>query len=242
MAAVRLSQTTLIDDADLISYWSLNNGSLTDSKSGYNLTAVGTPTKRTDAFGVADGAASLNGSTQYFYVASASCANLKHAGSFTWLGWFYADGLLSKYTGYICKDSGDGFRNHLMVPNDNSVMIFSTHDVTETTSSPTAPSTGAWYLLVGRYNAATNKKAIFFNKTKFEADVTGTSGLASENADFSIGASMYPDPTAFTFDGGVCDVAAFNRALTDAEIDGIVDGTLVGSGRNPSRRRLLDIG
>jgi hypothetical protein len=223
-----LAETYLINDAYLVSAWTLNNGSLTDSKSGYNLTAVATPGTRTDAFGVANGAADLNGSSQYFYVANANCPNLKHAGSFTWLGWFYADSLLSKYTGYMGKTSGDGFRNHLMAASDNSVMIFSLHDVTENYSTATPPLTGQWYLLVARFNAATNKKAIFFNKTKFEVDSTGTSGLSAEDADFSIGSVRYANPAPFIFDGGVCDVAAFNRALTDDEINGLVDGTLPG--------------
>ncbi|NTU73632.1 LamG domain-containing protein [Candidatus Roizmanbacteria bacterium] len=203
-----LQYSSLISDANLISYWRLN-GDFVDSKSGYDLTpGAGVPTDITGKFAGGKGFASA--SSQYASIANASCPNLEISGSQTWICWAKPATALA-WQWLMCKANG---QRGLGMTGDTGKYRFRVNGLSTTNdiSSDVAVSTGSWVFLAGIYDSANSKIKIWVNTTKKEATAGGTA--TDQDGDFYLGSRTGGDYLNADLD----DCYVFNRALTDAEI------------------------
>lgn len=87
-------------------------------------------------------------------------------------------------------------------------------------------TTGRWYHVVGRIDAATGEQALFINGTKQNQTYTATSTvLFTDTTPLDIGGSSNGD----YLNGNVDDLFVFNRALSDSEIASIYNAGFDGS-------------
>lgn len=212
MAAVELGSTPLFSDANLQGYWKLEANGNDSGPNGYNLSGVNTPTFVTGKFG--NGTDLESGSTQYFEIADASCANLEISGSQTWGAWVKPE-TETGLKGILCK----GNSKRLWV--NNSVYTFDLSGLTTNSAvtSSVSPVSGSWDFVVGVYDSANSKLKIFVNGTKTE--VTSSGSATDTNSLFHIGNQVAHN---IPYDGIVDDAFVFNRALTDSEVSNLYTG------------------
>lgn len=89
-------------------------------------------------------------------------------------------------------------------------------------------TTGTWYHVVGRINAATNEMALFINGVKQNQTYSPSSNTAisTDTAPLEVGASL---SSGDFLNGNLEDIFVFNRALSDTEIASIYNSGFDGS-------------
>jgi hypothetical protein len=224
MAAKALSNTPLISDPNLQGYWKLED--LTDSgPNGYNASPVNTPTYEAGKF---NNAIKLVGaSLQYGVIEDASCPKLEIAGSQTWGCWVKPASFPANQADFMSKCNAAASGYVVFVTNAVQTVGFYLLGLSPYGGTSTSTlTTGVWSFVVGRYNASTNTIDIFVDNVKTTVSSTVTGAHNDTNARFMIGSQADFLANTAPFDGDIDDAWVFDRALTDAEIDGLYNGTL----------------
>ncbi|KAF0217901.1 MAG: fibronectin I domain-containing [Geobacteraceae bacterium] len=214
-----------------------NTGTLTFMQSGTGIVSGG-------KFGNGLG---LDGANDHVRVNDTTGSSLDITGSLTIETWYqYAPS--SEWARIFCKpttgnaqpwilygllldNSFGAQRPYLVISNSNTW----TPPASISTGSPMGPflTEGNWYHLVGRYDAAASKAAIFVNGVKYEQDIPPVT-IAVSNEILGVGASG-----AFgAYTNGVLDeVRLYNRALPDQEIKNrynmVASGITLGAAESP---------
>lgn len=216
--------TALMTDANLQGYWRLESDGTDSSANGYNLTTSAAPDYAAGVFG--NGADFELGNLDYLSIANASCANLEITGSKTWSCWVkFESHTAGSYFMAKC-DTGTttivGFRYNTSAGlgfigaglggggNENNTGVH--------------PVDGTWYHLVARHNTADTTLAVFVNNVKYSVTATGTT--SDTNGDFALGRLGANTTSSYYFDGMIDDAAVWNRALSDAEIGYLYNGSI----------------
>jgi hypothetical protein len=81
------------------------------------------------------------------------------------------------------------------------------------------------YRVVGRYDSGAGTIAVFIDKTKTSQSCSGT--RSTNTVPFALGCDFQGggDTATFFADGILDDVAYFNRAISDGDLDALYDGT-----------------
>jgi hypothetical protein len=203
----------LKDDANLQGYWKLEDN--TDSSSnGYDLTENGTPTYTAGKF---SNAAELDGSTDYFTIADASCANLEIASSQTWSAWVNYDANPTGGSFNIMSKRDAGAIKQILVLDGGKIRTRFDGLSTAVIDSDIALEPNVWFHVAFVFNDTANTRQIWINGVKKEStSITGT--MTDTNGIFNIGIGA---GSGDEFDGQIDDVAVWDRALTDVEILGL---------------------
>lgn len=219
MAAVALENTSLINDANLQGYWKLESDGSDSSSNNYDLTGYGSPTHTSGIFGNAvDLEAS---SSQFYHIPDASCPNLEISGSQTWTAWIKAESVGDMRVAFKRSASG-GNRGLYLDSSDNSVNFSAVGLSTNSNvDSGVVPGVGEWVFVAGVYDSANSKLKVWVNGAKTEVTASGT--MTDADGDFAIGRNG--STNSLFFDGLVDDVAIFDRALTDVEIQNLYHGS-----------------
>ena len=214
-----LATTALFSDANLQGYWKL--GDVNDSSpNAYHLTNNGVATFEAGKY---DNAVKLvAASSQYLSRAQASIANLRIAGSQSWVCWVNQT-TISSYQKAMSMSNGDGSISTgiLTSADSGNVVYFDMPGLTTNTqvnSGAIGLTTGAWYHLAGVYNSETTTLKIYVNAVEGGSVTASGSKTDITSGGFAIGARG--DAGAF-LNGLVDDAAIFNRALTVAEIESL---------------------
>ncbi len=199
--------------------WRLSNQVYTDgSGNGYTLTFAGTPAAATGHAGDANGAANLNGSSKYLYIADASAANLDITGNLSISAWIYLNavgGGLYHMIAAKLSTSGNYSYDFHVDPNGNLKARLSSNGTALTSViATTVLTTGTWYHVAVVYDGTDIR--LYLNGSLDCTPVSYSSGIYNSTADFCIGIAS--DKTSHTINGVVDDVAVWNRALTTSEI------------------------
>ena len=223
MARQAIYQTSLLGDSNLQGYWKAESNVNDSGPNGYNLTASGSPTYVTGAFGT--GINLVRASSQYANITEAAAPNLDITSDLTCYAWIKGatfpgvNSVLAKFsnanTGYILYvDSAAKLNFTCSGLNTNTTVIHTT-----------VMSTGVWYQVVGTYNSTTQKLSAYVNGV--EVQVTASGSTTNNAVFFGLGASAQGagDTAANYFDGGIDEAAVFNRALTATEIASLYDGS-----------------
>jgi len=222
MAAVPISETTFIDDANLQGYWGQESNGGDSGPNGYTLTETGSPIHSAGKFG--NGVTFVQAS-KYQSIADASCPNLEMSGSFTVSVWAKPTNTAGSWaTGYmLSKRLFTPDRGYYLALSGGVNPIFYAAGLTTNVQvvSTGAVANGNWYHIVGVYDSVNTKLKIFLDSVKTE--VTASGAITDSNSIFYIG--LNSNNTAEGFDGEIDDVAVFNRALTDAEVLSIYNGS-----------------
>jgi len=209
-----INTNRFLNDANLQGYWRLNGNANDTSSNGYNLTNNNSVTYTTGKF---SDAGSFNGTDQYLSILDASAPNLEITQDQTWSCWIYPD-VMPQNGKRIMGKRLNGKKSILFssaAPRYELAGLSTNENVTSTISL----TAGNWYHIVGVYDSTNTKLKIFVNGIKTE--VTASGSATDTNDIFSIGAE---GSNGQYFDGLIDDVAIFNRALTDAEIQEIYQG------------------
>lgn len=221
----QLSQTALFSDSSLKGYWPMNGDFTDSSSSGYNLTAVNSPTFVTGKYGQAGHFVAA--SSQYANIASASCPNLEISGSQTWTCWIKPNSL-ANYEVPMGKGGPNVAQRNLQF-GDNSQGLFFTQTGLSTTPqiayNPYTFSTSDFTHIAGVYDSSASKVRLYINGSKVN-EATASGSTSSAGYKFSIGQAG--EWGAFYMDGAIDDAAIFNRALTDSEILLLFNPAIVG--------------
>ncbi len=222
----QLSDTYLFNDANLISYWKLED--VNDSKGSNNLTNNGTVTFPAGKFG---NSALLNGSSKYLSIADASQTGLDLAGDFAMSVWIKLNTQPGSGLAYqiITKDDVNQRQyafTYLDVGGVKRIAIFihaSNAVYDEVYIAQTLP-VGVWThicLTCDISNSASSEFVFYINGVKIGNGTVATDGsvtaIQNTTAQFEIGRRIYSGFNQY-LDGSVDDIAIFSRILTDQEV------------------------
>jgi len=221
---------------DQISYWKLDGGGVSvasDSADSNHGTLVNGPVWTT---GKVSGALSFDGVDDYVEVADA--ANLDIASAITLEAWIKPD-TMSGYETIVSKYYLQGY--YLRVHESGEIHF--TPGVEEIVTSPGLIQSGSWYHVVGTYDGTTIK--LYLNGVLIGSK--STAGPVRQN-DYPLRIGDFPGG-GLSFNGLIDEVAVYNRALLDSEVqkhyqnglsgngyrygDGFMDGVEVYMGTDP---------
>ncbi|MFA4881115.1 MAG: LamG domain-containing protein [Candidatus Doudnabacteria bacterium] len=200
----------------LVGYWKMDEASgnpVDSSGNGSTLTNTGTATFASGKFG---NTASLNGSSQYFYVADNAILSL--TGDVVLSAWIYADSItgshdiVGKWDGanesYLLSLEGDELRMWA-----DSVLNYKTTDAANLAIS-------TWYFVTGVYDASEGKVRLYVNGTEQAGTITGTipTSIGDTGDRLQIGAEDSTGGAANYFDGYIDDVKIYNKARSAEQI------------------------
>jgi hypothetical protein len=200
--------------------WQFNNNANDSSGNGNNGTLVGSPSFTTGQNSAANGAVSLNGSSQY--VNFGSVGNFT-SGSFTISTWVNAASLSGD--GPVILGNGvyhvSGYYLQVLV---GGQVLFGCETSTEyiTSTASGVVSTGSWYNIVVVCTIG-GQAQIYINGVASATTQQTIVGVTSASTSFLVGAYDSASPTDY-FDGYVDETAIWASALTSTQVGNIYSG------------------
>lgn len=224
MAAIELNASSLINDPHLKVYYRFENNLNDTSASGYTLSNSNSNDTASGKFG--HGRSFLRSSSQYAFLTSYPNINL--LGVQTWGMWVNPTAINVQYfAAGIRGASGGDFRGFFFngAGGGAQVIEFDIDGLTtnQSVASSNAYNASAFNFLVGRYDGS--QISIFLNGTWTKNTASGSGNAITSN--FSIG--RLGDQGVNYMDGVIDDFWIFDRALTDAEVKYLYDGTPISS-------------
>lgn len=219
MAIELNSYPSLLNDANLVSYWRLE-GNSNDSKGSNN----GTDTNITygASYGKFGQGASLNGSSSKIVIMS----NIGIAfGGITLGGWFNLAAQPSSGSSVTIVKHGSGAPYNI-VYDVSYVNTGGTYSVAinrtksgvgvETASANLAGSLSGYNLLIGTFDGSNIN--IYLNGTLLDSTAISGYGTSAEINEVSLGCADFNGTTYNRINGSIDDAFIFSRALTETEI------------------------
>jgi len=224
-------------ESGLVGWWNFNSFAIDSSGYGNNLTAIGSPLYYP---GIVGGAASLNGTSQYFQIPSASI--WKPTNSITLTGWWWATNttgwdkiIVCDYrangtwtTPYSAWDISISQGTSQGAPVNNSrqpgFVVATTGGVLHYICSTNVFSTNQWHFVAGTYDG-TNLN-LYIDGKSVAAPVTVTGPIdygTGTNASIGRDSQYVSSPTEY-LNGMIDDVRVYNRALAASEIQQLYNG------------------
>ncbi len=206
----------------LVGYWKFDEPSTAStyedsSGNGNTGTTYGNASTTAGRFG---SAGVFDGSGDYVDVGSSSALQL--TGSATWAAWVNAAALVSgqKYT-IVGKDGSsadtgwqmrrgdaDAFRMRIAVVADSDIGR----------DSATIPVTGAWYHVVGVYDAAAQTLDIYVNGVLDNGALDGPVPASQRNSGQNVNIGKKSSADNYYWNGQIDEVRIYNRALSADEV------------------------
>lgn len=160
----------------------------------------------------------VSASSQRASIADASCPNLEMTGSQTYMAWI--KGTTFETTGnkinWIMGKSPVGLAAYRLIDVFNTNPRIQISGLSASVIANASLSTGRWYHVAFRYDATAGTLAVFINGI-LDKSVSVTGTPTDTNGDFAIGWGGAGSSTDY-FNGQIDDVAVYNTALTDSEI------------------------
>jgi hypothetical protein len=201
----------------LVGYWKFNNDATDSSASGYNLTAVNTPTYTANGNYWKDEyrADLASASSQYFRIDNASTPNLKGLTALTWSCWLKVTADAQMYFIDFGYYESKGFQCRI---NGGSIDWYINGTVQTTANAYTV---GKWEHWVGTYDGATS--TLYKDGNLVQSSAKSTNPTDPTTKGFSVGAYDHTSPGLY-YNGAVKDVAIWNVALTPLQIKSLALG------------------
>ena len=222
-----LSQTSFINDANLLAYWTLD-GNANDYKNVYNGTSNNVVYGGDYAkFGQG---ASFNGTSGYI-----TYGDVLDMGTSDWTAsfWMKINGLGSGITSPFSKSSARAYAGRWGFYFDTAdskfgiVLEGTSSNVYNARYSYSSLNDGNWHFITGTFNRSGNAYLYIDGVQVTGTTISGANGQNLNSTDpLYIGAYGNSTGTApsYFFNGYVDDVAVFNRALTAAEVSNLYAG------------------
>jgi len=204
-----------------------------------------------DSFGDNDGAVinavwtagQIGGALEFDGTAHVNCGNdssLDMNDAMTICTWVNPDDVVGGTRRIISRgyynSSSDAGSIALFYNNDPGEFIYRIRH-NQNTKTITAPgSPGVWQHIAATYDSGTME--LYINGQYYGPATSAFLQTAVSEYDFLIGAIEEPSPPDISFDGKIDDVAFFNRALTEEEIQQIYQDGLAGLGLEIDYRQL----
>lgn len=206
----------------LVGYWKFNNDATDSSGSGYNLTAINTPTYAVDDYWKSGeySAGLASASTQKYEIADASCPNLSVTTAFT-IHMLVKNTAVGAQYDYVIKDEGAGKRAYWFAKTAANVLFARlSSDGTAYTdfTGVTALSAGKWHFVSLTYDGDTVRIYLDGN---LDLSTAYTSGVYNNAEKFSVGTNA---ASANYMNGRIKDLAVWNVALTPLQIKSLALG------------------
>lgn len=221
---IQLADTPLFSDANLVSYWKLED--LNDSKGSNNLTNNGSTVFAAGKFN--NGIDLERGSSQYLSIADASQTGLDITGDFSICAWVKLESAPASGETYsiVAKDDYSNAANrqyYLKYENNTGTYSFTVMASDGTASFATKNYTmtaGTFYQVAVSVNLTTDIVEFFINGVSIGTAAFDTTVTAIQNtsSSFKIGGNQNGGSFTDFFDGVIDDVAIFSKALTAAEV------------------------
>jgi Concanavalin A-like lectin/glucanases superfamily/Bacterial Ig domain len=222
-ANISVTVSNTVAAAGPVAAYSFNQGSGTTAAdiSGNGLTGTLAGATWTTSGHHGD-ALSFNGTTSY--VDLGNPALLNGTGSMTWAAWVYATGNPPDDGQIIAKaDGSSGWQ--LKTSPDTGPETFGVKVSGSTTSaqrySKTVRALNQWYHVTGVYNATTRTLDIYVNGVLDDGVLLGT--IPSSQAVANLNVNIARRSGGFYFKGVIDDVRIYNRALSQTEIQAIMN-------------------
>ena len=200
----------------LVGQWKLANGTWTDiSGNSLTLTATGSaPTQTAGHTGTANAAANfVRASTQYLYHASTS--GLQITDNITMSAWVK---LASENTEYVISKGDSSHYGYALIVDTTRIprawIATSNGTSIQDQSATTALTLGTWYHIAATYDGSNLR--VYVNGVNEGTHAYSGSFYNASSANFVIGGKSAA--TEYPFDGGIDDVALWNRTLSGSEI------------------------
>jgi len=225
-----LSETKFINDANLVSYWKLED--VSDSKGANTLTNNGTVVF--DAAKFSNGA-NLGTSNSTKSLLISTNASLEITGNITISAWIKASSAptFSTICGKFLDSTHKGY--WLTFNGGKCGMYISTTGSNQTGEALSSTlSNDVWYYVTGTYDGSNIK--IYING-KLENSIAQTGSIYSSTGDLAIG--KLGSLSADYFSGSIDDTAIFSRALSASEVNELYQGMTLGEYLPNANTKLL---
>jgi len=224
MAAIELNATPLLTDANLQGYWRLESNYTDTSSNGYTLTASGSPSDVTGKFG---NGKSFDGTT-YASIAQASSTDLPRAiqADATFSFWIYPNATPNVQYGILGYDntSTDFYCFHWSGTSQKiSFTVNAGGQPNRGVTTTTALSASTWYHIVGVNDNTNTDLKLWVNGVKEGEDTSASLAAGTNTSPFYV--AKIPGVNATGTNAIFDDVAVFDRALTDTEVQNLYNGT-----------------
>lgn len=239
-AATEFFSDTLINDANLQAYWRLEaNGTSTVGIIG-NLTVNNSPSFVAGLFN--NGVDLEKGSSQTLSVAHD--LNADGGSDFTYACWAKTENNDTATQVILYYDfGGDKADGYIYInPGANTAEFDYTNNADHAINVAHDPTTTDFYHYAIRKSGVNLRAYINGVQVGTDVDTTGTPSGGAREDRFTIGSFNRPGFNTDFFDGIVDDCVAFNRALTDAEVDRIANGAAAPAGGGGCTRKLKGTG
>lgn len=218
MAGIELSSSSLNGDANLQAYYKFSNGASTTDSSGNSKTLTNSSTTNV-AGGKFDYGQDLEASSsQYLYINDGLGIGTGNVTINCWIKPETATandvnrvGIVSIYddTGKVDYRLGIGTTGLFSARHAPNVAWNATSQYTLTT--------GVWYMATLVYDGTSIY--LYVDGVLYDSAVVSSTGSGTATTGLKIGRGASPTASTFYYDGIIDDVAVFDRALTDAEIN-----------------------
>ena len=171
---------------------------------------------------ISDGAAYLNGTTQYINIGTGINSSLE--GDFTISAWVYATSSINQTVFSAQDNSSDGVA--LTIGSSENVKLVLNDDTSASTGAPF--NLDKWQYFSASYNDSSNVVNIYLNGTLTAASPhTVDKSISGVAADATIGTLSY-DTDSNELAGYICNVGVWSSVLTQEQIKSIMNKNYAG--------------
>ena len=207
----QLLDTSLFNDASLVSYWHFNASSSVDNKDSNN----GTDTAITYSAGngqFGGVGAGFDGSTSS--ISMGSPVNLAPATAISFVAWVNPTNFTPTYSSIVSYESeAPSLGYTLLIKSTGKLAIYiNSPSISYDGTGANTLSTGTWYHLAFTYDGTTLRG--YVNGVE-DANAAGTGSMGDPTDNFFLGKSHF---ASRLFTGAIEDPAIFSRALTANEV------------------------
>jgi hypothetical protein len=218
-------------------FWQLNEadaGIRADSSPvGSNaLTNIGGVNWATGRIGNASDFENSAGTTQYLKIESGEAVGLNFDYSFTLVGWLKRESVPNSDVTLAAKFAyGTGINDRayrLQFTNNNNLRLIVSPDGSyssdySVTGGASLTSTTSWYHVAGVFDAGAQRLKLYVNGNLDADKVVTYNTVFNSTAPFMLGASLLDGAAAHGFDGLLDEWRIYNRALSQSEIQALLN-------------------
>lgn len=215
--------TATFTDQTLVGYWKFDETSGTTAHDASVNGLNGTVNGATWTTGKVNGALQFNGTSSYVDMGNPS--QLQSTGSITWSAWVWATASPADDGQIIAKSDGAGGWEFKTSPDTGpqtfAVAVYGSSGAYAGRYSTTVRALNTWYHVAGVYNAASQTLNIYVNGVLNNGTLMGT--VPSSRNITSANVNVGRRSGGYYFNGLVDDVRIYNRALTQPEIQALMN-------------------
>lgn len=226
MAYVQLSETDIIIDPNLISYWKAQDNLNDQTTSAYNFTTANLSYSNTNGVNGCDKYAIFNGTTAAAYITASPNLSLEYYG--TIMFWIRAADINANSRvwfgkGWDATNTGLVFTNGLASAANLDFGFY--NGAWKIASYATNLSNNTWYHICGTYSTNDTYLRLYVNGTEAATANSGVAVIPRSLARYEMASGYWNGNLMYKTSCWMDEIAVLNRCMSAQEISDIYNGT-----------------